>query len=191
MKRNHKFLVVGLGNPGNKYDGTRHNIGFELINFFLKKHKVDNFKNQSNALVSKLVLKSRPVLFVKPQKFMNSSGEVVSSLMRYYKISLDDLLVIHDDVDQQFGAIKFQKNRGSGGHNGVRSINEMLRSQDYCRLKIGVSKSDNTHDHVLSKFQDEEFKHMTELLNYCVLALEEFIFGGFESAIQLNRKAFK
>lgn len=124
-------VIVGLGNPGVKYQFTRHNLGFMLIDrlageeAFQKKH-------------SNLILKRKDILLVKPQTFMNLSGQAVQQVMSFYKVSLEDLIVIHDDKDLDFGMIRFQKNRGHGGHNGIRDIHQALGSQDYCRLKMGV-----------------------------------------------------
>ena len=127
--------LVGLGNP-EKYSSTRHNLGFRVIEAlvgdspFQKKHK---------SLIQKKEFESEAVLLVKPQTFMNLSGQAVREIIHFYKIPLDDLIVIHDDKDLIFGTMKFQKSRGHGGHNGVRSIHEELQSQDYCRLKLGDS----------------------------------------------------
>ena len=185
------LLIVGLGNPGEKYHNTRHNIGFGVVDSFVKKHGASAPKENHSALVHKISIKGTPCIFAKPIMFMNNSGGPVLSLVNYYKISLDDLLVIHDDVDQKFGAVKFQSDRGSGGHNGVQDISEKLNSQGYNRLKIGIGKSDSTHNHVLGKFQPEELEYIEELLSYAALCVEKFIKDGFKAAVQYNRKDFR
>ena len=146
-------LIIGLGNPGNSYLFTRHNIGFMLVDalsldsHFQKKHK---------SLIHKTQISNTPVLLVKPQTYMNLSGEAVSEITNFYKISIENILVIQDDKDQNFLSIKFQKSRGHGGHNGIRSIHKMIATKDYARLKLGIanktirsgleseSQSDNT-----------------------------------------------
>ena len=184
------LLIVGLGNPGAKYNGTRHNIGFEVVDFILKKHGDPRLKEAHHSLIYKISVDKRACIFAKPMTFMNNSGEAVLSLVNYYKISLDNLLVIHDDVDQKFGAVKFQSDRGSGGHNGVQDISEKLNNQGYNRLKVGIGKSENTHDHVLGKFHLEELDSLKELLSYSSEMVEAFIKDGFKTAVQYNRKGF-
>lgn len=185
------LLIVGLGNPGVRYVATRHNIGFGVIDSLLKKYNNPKPREDHNALVYGITVEGKSCLFAKPMNFMNNSGEAVASIVSYYKVSLDDLLVIHDDVDQKFGALKFQVDRGSGGHNGVASISEQLNSKGYNRLKIGIGKLANTHDHVLGKFHKEELDHMDELLSYSVEGVLAFIKDGFKVAVQYNRKDFR
>ena len=166
-------------------------LALRLSIFFLKKHGTFKPKENHSALVYKISTHKVPCIFAKPITFMNNSGESVLSLVNYYKIPLDNLLVIHDDVDQKFGAVKFQVDRGSGGHNGVQDISEKLNNQGYNRLKIGIGKSINTHDHVLGKFQPEESERVEELLSYAALCVEKFITDGFKAAVQYNRKDFR
>ena len=129
--------IVGLGNPGTKYLFTRHNIGFMLVDIlaggmdFQKKHK---------SLIKKVHFKNQSVLFVKPQTYMNLSGKAVREIMVFYKIPFKDLLVVQDDIDQGFLHLKFQKNRGDGGHNGIQSIHNELKTSDYARLKLGIGR---------------------------------------------------
>jgi peptidyl-tRNA hydrolase, PTH1 family len=136
-------LIVGLGNPGPKYQVTRHNIGFlfidALVEVFEGKNK-RNFKNEFKAETQKTKIGDEPVLLVKPQTFMNLSGEAVQPLMKFYNLEPKDLLVVHDEVDQPFGQLKFQIKRGHGGHNGIRNIHQMLGTDDYARLRMGVGR---------------------------------------------------
>ena len=124
-------IIVGLGNPGLKYQFTRHNFGFMLID---RLAEGEAFQKK----YSSLILKIKNTLLVKPQTFMNLSGQAVQQVMNFYKVPLEDLIVVHDDKDLDFGILRFQKNRGHGGHNGIRSIHQALGSQNYCRLKMGV-----------------------------------------------------
>ena len=128
--------IVGLGNPGKKYLLTRHNLGFLVIDALSEEG--GSFKKEHESLVQKTKIASQSVLLVKPQTFMNLSGQAVRSLLHFYKIPLEGLIVIHDDKDLEFGSFKFQQKRGSGGHNGISDIEEKLGSNDYARLKMGV-----------------------------------------------------
>ena len=132
-------VIVGLGNPGTKYLWTRHNLGFMLIDALAEK---DSFKNKHKSYIQKTEMEGEPVLLAKPQTFMNLSGQAVREILNFYKVPLEDLLVIHDDKDQVFGKIKFQKSRGDGGHNGIKNIHQELKSRDYCRLKMGIAPAD-------------------------------------------------
>ncbi len=124
------------------------------------------------------------VIFAKPQTFMNLSGECVRALMDFYKIDLDHLLVVHDELDIDFGAIRVQRNRGAGGHNGLKSINEQLGTQDYSRLKLGIGKPPDKRwdiaNWVLSNFFEDEAPHLGEFLDFAGDAIESFILNGFQ-----------
>ena len=176
-------LIVGLGNPGLKYLTTRHNIGFLLVDTFCKKK---DFKNKFKGLIQKLTIKNQPVLFLKPQNYMNLSGESVSEALHFYKIPLEECLVIQDDVDQNFLDLKFQKNRGDGGHNGIKNIHTCLGTSDYARLKLGVGRSEfdntSTSDHVLSSFSKKEMKELETFLKRAHHAVLHFIEKGFLDA---------
>ncbi len=141
METNRPFfinkLIVGLGNPGEKYTNTRHNIGFIILdNFFV--HESGTWLKQ--AQFKSLVLKTDSSILVKPQTFMNGSGEAVSKILNFYKKGPEDLVVIHDDVDLDLGRIKLAKNSGSAGHHGIESIKEHLGTLDFYRLRIGVGR---------------------------------------------------
>ena len=129
-------IIVGLGNPGAKYLLTRHNLGFMLIDALSGEGR---FQNKYKSQIKKSEWEGKSVLLVKPQTFMNLSGMAVREIVSFYKVPLENLLVIHDDKDLPFGKMKFQKSRGDGGHNGVVSVHQELNSQDYCRLKMGVA----------------------------------------------------
>jgi PTH1 family peptidyl-tRNA hydrolase len=188
------WLVIGLGNPGGKYSLTRHNIGFKALDAYvasvaeaaLKTATAPRWKDERQALVTRMKIEDQEVLFAKPQTFMNLSGESVRALMDFYKIPLEQIIVIHDDIDQGFGAIKIHKNRGAGGHNGLKSINEILGTQDYVRLKLGVGRPTNTKmdvaAYVLQGFAPEEQEHLHDLLAASGSAMESLIFDGYGKA---------
>lgn len=167
-------LIVGLGNPGRKYNKTRHNIGFYILDNYLNKPK---WSKKFNSEYVEMVINTQKVIFVKPQTYMNLSGNSVKMFVDYYKISMDDILVIHDDKDLDFGKNKIKNNSSSGGHNGIESIIKSLGSKSFNRLKIGVGAqySISTADFVLSNFSKIERKHIKDNLNSYYEMIEEFI----------------
>jgi PTH1 family peptidyl-tRNA hydrolase len=180
------WMVVGLGNPGGKYALTRHNIGFMALDSYALSVGGPRWKEERQAFVTRMKLDNIEVLFVKPQTFMNKSGDSVRALMDYYKIQLEHIIVVHDDIDQGFGAIKLHKNRGAGGHNGLKSLNEMLGTQDYMRLKLGVGRPTipqmDVAAYVLQNFSSEETQHLHEFLSVSGDAIESVIFDGLSKA---------
>jgi len=179
------FLIVGLGNPGAKYLLTRHNIGFMALDrYFESAGGKPTWKEQFKALTARVKIEGQDVIFAKPQTFMNLSGEAVQPLMDFYKIDLDHVLVVHDELDIGFGAIKIQRNRGPGGHNGLKSLNEKLGTQDYTRLKLGVGKPPDPRwdiaNWVLSGFFPEETAHLMEFLDTAGDAIESFVLNGYQ-----------
>jgi PTH1 family peptidyl-tRNA hydrolase len=180
------WMIVGLGNPGGKYVLTRHNIGFMALDAYALSVGGPRWKEERQAFVTRMKLDDTEVLFAKPQTFMNKSGESVRALMDYYKIPLEQIVVIHDDIDQGFGAVKLHKNRGAGGHNGLKSINEILGTQDYIRLKLGVGRPPHPKmdvaAYVLQNFSPEETSHLHEFLAVAGDATESVIFDGLSKA---------
>ena len=151
-------LIVGLGNPGLNYKNTRHNIGFQLLDYIAKERKITFIRNKFNGKYVELLVNGEKVILLKPLSYMNCSGDVVCMFMAVYKISLGDLWVIHDDVDMDFGRVKVVYDSSSGGHNGIKDIERHLGSKKYTRLKIGIAKDKSTDvkDYVLSNFTDDE-----------------------------------
>ncbi len=180
-------LIAGLGNPGKKYDLTRHNIGFTVIDDLLEELHCSSFeKSQHKALVSKTPYKETTILLVKPMTYMNLSGDSIVSLMSYYKIASEDILIIHDDIDQEFSHIKLQRKRGHGGHNGIRHIHQQLGHNEYARLKLGVGRPPHPKmdvaDYVLQKFNDDEMNSLDDFLDRAIQAIDSFIVSGFDKA---------
>ena len=151
-------LVVGLGNPGKEYENTRHNIGFMAIDNYVKFHNLGEFKEKFNGLYLKYQLGDEQVIFVKPLSFMNLSGDVVRKYVDYFKIDINDILIIHDDLDMPVGKIKLKLGGSSGGHNGIKDISLKLGTEDYKKLKVGIANNKNmdTKDYVLGRFSKEE-----------------------------------
>jgi PTH1 family peptidyl-tRNA hydrolase len=134
------FMIVGLGNPGREYRETRHNIGFMVVDTFAAKHEIKLSKVQNKAIVGIGKIGETKVILVKPQTYMNLSGQAVSALVRFYKIPLGNLVVAHDDVDLPFGVIRMRPGGGSAGQKGINSIIERVGSQDFPRLRMGVGR---------------------------------------------------
>lgn len=150
-------LIVGLGNYGDKYNWTRHNIGFEIIDQYSKKYNIDLNENKFNGIYKKTKILNEDVILAKPHTFMNLSGEFIYKIINYYKIQVKDLLVIYDDISLNIGDIKIKQKGSSGGHNGIKNIINMLQTDEFSRIKIGIGKPNiNLADYVLSKFNNEE-----------------------------------
>lgn len=148
-------LVVGLGNPGDKYDGTRHNIGFMLLDKYINGFTLNKKFNAYEKITN---YGDEKVLFIKPLSFMNLSGDVVKRYIDYYKINISDLYVIQDDLDMEIGKIKVCYNHNSGGHNGIKNIIECIGSKAFVRIKIGIGRSSNDIiDYVLTKFSKDDY----------------------------------
>jgi PTH1 family peptidyl-tRNA hydrolase len=169
-------LIVGLGNPGMEFDNTRHNIGFGLLDYIADKKKIEFSKSKFNAKYLEYNYNGEKILFIKPLSYMNLSGEVVSKFVNFYKINLQDILVIQDDLDMNFGKIKIVFNSSSGGHNGIKDIEKFLGSKKYARLKIGISnnKSIDTKDYVLGKFTFAERKVLDEVYEKLINVVDDF-----------------
>jgi PTH1 family peptidyl-tRNA hydrolase len=148
-------MIVGLGNPGKDYKNTRHNVGFLVLDSFLGDV---SWKEKFNALYYIDTINGEKVLFIKPQTFMNLSGDAVVQFVNYYDVNIEDILVIHDDLDLAFGTYKLKVNSSAGGHNGIKSIINRLNSQEFARLKVGISHDRNmdTKDYVLGNFSKED-----------------------------------
>ena len=152
-------LVVGLGNPGARYELTRHNVGFQVIDELARRWHVDQWRNEHQALVAKVRLGDEHVLVAKPMTFMNLSGESVSGLAGFYKVSVPDTLVVLDEVALPLGRVRAGRGGSDGGHNGLKSILGHLGTRDVPRLRIGVGRGDGRRelaDHVLGTFAEDE-----------------------------------
>ena len=162
-------LIVGLGNPGKKYQKTRHNLGKKIITEYIKEKHKDSLtlKKKLFAEIYETGQGTDKKIFAIPDQYMNNSGLSVRQLINFYKIDLNDLYIIHDDLDLEVGEYKIQFNRGSAGHNGVKSIIQELNSQEFNRFRIGINKANQniaTEDYVLQVFSKTESEKTEELL---------------------------
>jgi len=160
-------LIAGLGNFENKYLFTRHNVGFMAVDFFAQKHN-QSFKteNKLKSMISKFKLGGEDILLIKPLTYMNLSGEALIAAMNFYKIEKKDVLVVYDDISLDLGKTRFRANGSDGGHNGIKSIIQVLGSKDFDRLKIGIGPQPNipSENFVLQNFQKEELETLKEVL---------------------------
>jgi len=171
-------LIVGLGNPGNEYSKTRHNIGFQLLDYIASRNGLE-FKNDKkfNAESTSYIVNGEKVHLIKPLSYMNLSGTVVSKYANFYNIEPSDILVIQDDLDMDFGKIRILYDSTSGGHNGIKNIIECLGTKEFTRLKIGISnnKEYDTKDYVLGKFNKEESEQLTNIYFKLENIINDFI----------------
>jgi len=188
-------IVVGLGNPGSKYEFTRHNIGFRIVDSLARDIEIE-FKRVKSyySLISRGMINNHKVILVKPQTFMNLSGRAVSKVVSYYKIPLRDLLIVYDDLNLELGQVRIRKKGSAGGHNGIESIMQYLNSEDVPRLRIGIGNplanfNFDCVSYVLSNFNDDEKDKIKEVIQLSTEAVKTIIEDGFEKAMRkYNRK---
>ncbi len=171
-------LIVGLGNPGKSYENTRHNIGFMVIDNYCLKYNLKITNKKFDGLYTETIINGEKVILLKPQKYMNLSGEVVKDFVRFFKINIDDILIINDDLDLDVGRYKLKSSGSSGGHNGLKNIELHLGTKNYKRLKIGISNNKliETKDYVLGKFSKDELN----ILNNIIIKTEDIINDFFK-----------
>ena len=169
------LLIVGLGNPGREYANTRHNVGFRVIDKIVSKLNLTRVYSNHKAEYYKEKINGEDVIFFKPMTYMNLSGEAVQSVESYFKIPLENIIVIHDDLDLPVGQLRLRESGGPGGHNGIKSIIQHLGSQNFKRARIGISKSNviPVVDYVLGKFTSEEEKSIEKAIDFCADAMVE------------------
>src|SRR5438132_1006143 len=178
-------IVVGLGNPGKKYDGTRHNVGFRVVDTLALGPGVSSFQSRFDAEVAELREGDDKVLVVKPATFMNLSGRAVRQVMDFYQAAPADLLVVCDDINLPLGTLRFRARGTHGGHNGLRDIQQHLGTTEYQRLRIGVGAppEEGAVDHVLSRFRPAERPVIDDALAAATQAVVYWIHHGIEKAM--------
>ncbi len=180
-----KYLVAGLGNIGAEYRHTRHNIGFRVLDAFAEASNIF-FNNDRLAAIAEYKFKGKTIIFIQPSTYMNLSGKAVNYWMQKEKISIENLLVIVDDIALPFGTVRIKTKGSDGGHNGLKSIQECLGHQNYCRLKFGIGADfpkGKQIDYVLGEWSGEEMKYLPERMNVCIDAIKCFVFEGISSAM--------
>lgn len=185
-------LLVGLGNPGPKYADTRHNAGFMALDLLARRHAINISQQRFLSLIGSGLMAGEKVLLAQPQTFMNLSGLTVSRIMNYFRLDLDQLIVLHDDLDIELGRIKVAAGGGAGGHKGVASIIESLGESKFARIKIGIGRApqgQSGEDYVLSLFAPEEMELVREALEKAASAAEVWVSEGAAKAqVLFNRK---
>ena len=187
-------LIVGLGNPGKEYENTRHNAGFKFIDKFAKSKNLEFNKEKFNGLYTEFNYKDEKIILLKPQKYMNLSGEVVIKFKDFFKINLEDILIICDDLDTELGKIKIKYKGSSGGHNGLKNIENHLHSNEYKRIKIGISsnKNHNKIDYVIGKMPKEDLNILEKVTDNAEQILTDFLNISFDNLMnKYNRKEIK
>ena len=183
----YSLILVGLGNPGTEYDHTRHNAGFDVVDAFCEKHDIALNKNKFKGIFGEGTVKGERVLVLKPQTYMNLSGESVSAVMKFYKIPVSSLLVVSDDVTLAPGKMRIRKNGSAGGQKGLKNIIEQLGTEDFARLKMGVGdRPDRTTDianWVLGRMSEEDRKLFDTARDNAVKAIETFLRDGADAAM--------
>lgn len=169
-------LIVGLGNPGREYENTRHNMGFMMIDQFATNLGVKIDSKKFNGLYTETVINGEKVILLKPQSYINLSGEVIRKYVDYFKIKLEDIFIIHDDLDLPVGTFKLKQKGSSGGHNGLKNIELHLGTQEYKRIKIGISNNKlmDTKDYVLGKISKEENKLLDNVKDTIMNILDDY-----------------
>lgn len=175
------LLIVGLGNVGKKYDGTRHNIGFAALDAVARSQEFDAWteKKDLKCLVTTKTVGDNRIILCKPTTYMNLSGEAVQAISHFYKVPKDQIVAVHDELDIPFGQIRTRVGGGSAGHNGIKSITQHM-GENYGRIRIGVGAETpmEASDFVLAKFSKEEQAHMKELLKETNAILTEYMYGA-------------
>ena len=176
-------LIVGLGNIGKEYDNTRHNVGFKALDQILTKYNLELDKNKFTGFYTKTVINGEQVILLNPAKYMNLSGEVVRDYVNFFKIDINDILIISDDLDQEVGKYKLKSKGSSGGHNGLKNIERHLGTDKYKRLKIGISNNKllDTKDYVLGKISKEENNILDKIYKIVPSIIEDFITLDFDA----------
>jgi PTH1 family peptidyl-tRNA hydrolase len=185
-------LIAGLGNPGKRYAGTRHNVGFDVLDLLASRHHVewDSAPRGIDALSGRW--READVVLAKPLTFMNLSGSAVRDLLQFYKIDVADALIVVDDINLELGRLRARPSGSAGGHNGLKSVIETLGSEGFARLRVGVGRGDarrDLADHVLAKFEPDERSIVAETVGRAADAVELFITDGIGLVMnRFNRK---
>ena len=185
------YVIAGLGNPGKKYENTRHNMGFITIDQLAEKHNIKVDKLKFKALVGEGRIAGQKVMLVKPQTYMNLSGESIREVMNFYKLEPENLIVIYDDIDIEAGTLRIRKFGSAGTHNGMKSVVYQLQSDRFPRIRLGIGsqKKGDLVNFVIGGFSKEEVPVLEEAVNYAVLATECIIEDGIDKAMnQYNTK---
>lgn len=185
-------LIVGLGNPGKEYENTRHNAGFRFIDTIAKEMNLTFNKEKFGGIYTDFIYNNEKIILLKPQKYINLSGEVIKDYLNYFKIDKQDLLVICDDLDTESGKLKLKYKGSSGGHNGLKNIESHLKTQEYKRVKIGISNDKNKDkiNYVIGGVPKEELNKINEINKYAKDLIIDYLTQNFDNVMnKYNKKA--
>lgn len=180
------YLIIGLGNPEPEYSNTRHNMGFDTINIIAQNNNINISKSKFKGLCETGIIQGKKVILLKPQTYMNLSGESVKEVVNFYNIELENIIVIYDDMDIEKGKIKIRKKGGSGSHNGMKSVINELQFSEFARVRVGIGQPDFRNDmvnYVIGKVSEEEQKILQQGVNSAAEAVEEIIKNGIDIAM--------
>lgn len=181
------FLIVGLGNPGDEYENTRHNVGFDIIDLLSKEYNIDINRIKFKGKYGKGNIEGQEVILLKPLTYMNLSGESVVQVVNFYKIPKDNIIIIYDDIDLEIGRLRLRTKGSDGGHNGVKNIILNLSSDQFIRVRIGIGQSGNSDDnlisYVLGKFGKEDRQKIEEVFKIAIQAIKVTIKYGAQEAM--------
>lgn len=185
-KEKNMYLIIGLGNPEPEYSRTRHNMGFDVINRLAKKYEIELSRSNYQAIFGSGIIEGEKVILVKPQTFMNASGESIKKYVDFYKIPLEKVLVIYDDMDTDVGKIRVRAKGGAGSHNGMKSVVEELGKEDFPRIRVGIGRPKDEFDridYVIGVIPDEEYVELQEGQEKAVGATIYYILHGIDEAM--------
>jgi PTH1 family peptidyl-tRNA hydrolase len=179
-----RYLIVGLGNPGTKYAGTRHNIGFVAVDELARRHRMSMSSEKFDGLFDTGRIGHEKVALLEPQTFMNRSGRSVQAAASFYDIPADRIVVVHDEIDLDVGTLRLKEGGGHGGHNGLRDIVQKLGTKDFLRIRLGVGRPEHgdVTNHVLGAFQKDEKASVDEMVTQCCDAIEVLLSDGLARA---------
>lgn len=180
------YLIVGLGNPEPEYSKTRHNMGFDVINKIAKKYEIDLSRTKFNGLYGSGNIEGEKVILLKPQTYMNLSGQAIKPFIDFYKIPLENVLVIYDDMDVEIGNIKMRKKGGPGTHNGAKSVVHELASEEFPRIRVGIGKPVDEYDaidYVIGKLEEEQYNALEKGIEKAAEAISYYIIKGIDLAM--------
>lgn len=180
------YLIVGLGNPEPEYSNTRHNMGFNTINMLAKEYNIELNKTKFKGIYGVGEIEGEKVILLKPQTYMNLSGNAIRDFMKFYKILSEDIIVIYDDLDIEPGIIKIRKKGGAGTHNGMKSVVQEIQTENFPRIRIGIGNPKYKNDllnFILTHISDEEYKILEKAQENTTKAIEEIISNGIDAAM--------
>ena len=180
------YLIVGLGNPENEYANTRHNMGFDTINKLAENNNIEVNKNKHRGLYGTGIIQNKKVILLKPQTYMNLSGESVKEAIDFYHINPEETIIIYDDIDTEKGNIRIRKKGGPGSHNGMKSVVENLQTTNFERIRVGIGQPEYKNDminYVIGKIPEEEQKILQEGVKKATEAVEEILKSGIDIAM--------